>query len=519
MAYELPKIQYAGAIREVEIGRPGSTLKLGGENAYNFHLFEGKMPYPTRIAMEVWDMEPEDWPQAALEPFKDVVKDPGAWAKKCVETYGADMIVVQLKSIDPNGRNAGAEEASAQVKKVVDAVDVPIIIWGCANPEKDAEVLKKIAEDFEGKHLAIGPVEEKNHKAIGAAALGYKHTIISSSPIDVNLAKQVNILLENLGVKEDLLIDPTTGGLGYGMEYSYSVMERLRMAALAQEDEKLQFPMVNNLGNEIWKSKEAKLTKEEAPDLGDPMKRGVMMESVAAVAYALAGSDILFMRHPEAVKLAKKFLELMVTGDLAVSPDELAAKLAQMKQKPEGDFPAIVKEAFEEEAKKAAPPKKEEAKKEAAPAPKPAAAAPEAKPAAPAPEAKPAAAEPQVDVKAKEEAEAKAKAEAEAKAKADAEIKAKAEAEAKAKAEADAKVKAEAEAKAKAEAEAKEKAETKAKAKAAEQARIDARRAEKAGHEHEVCAAVDIPKTAAAEQTGPVEKLMKQVDRFNKRLY
>jgi acetyl-CoA decarbonylase/synthase complex subunit delta len=148
-----------------------------------------------------------------------------------------------LKSIDPNGKNASAAEAVATVKKVRAAVDVPLVIWGSANTEKDEVVLKKIAEECQGDNLILGPVEDKNHKTIGAAAMGFGHSVIASSPIDVNLAKQVNILLENLGVPTDrMLIDPTTGGLGYGMEYSYSVMERIRMAALAQGDEKLQRP-------------------------------------------------------------------------------------------------------------------------------------------------------------------------------------------------------------------------------------------------------------------------------------
>jgi acetyl-CoA decarbonylase/synthase complex subunit delta len=176
---------------------------------------------------------------------------------------------------------------------------VPLIVWGTANPQKDEEVLKKIAEETQGESLILGPVEDKNHKGIGAAAMGFGHTLISSSPIDVNLAKQVNILLENLGMPMDrVIVDPTTGGLGYGMEYSYSVMERLRMAALNQGDDKLQLPLINNIGNEVWKCKEAKQSVEEAPTLGDPEKRGIMMEAVAAVSYLVAGSDVLIMRHP-----------------------------------------------------------------------------------------------------------------------------------------------------------------------------------------------------------------------------
>jgi acetyl-CoA decarbonylase/synthase complex subunit delta len=314
--------------------------------------------------MEVWDMEPQDWPEAATRPFADVLGDSAAWAKKCVEHYGADMIAVQLKSTDPNGLNKGPEEAAAVVRKVLEAVDVPVIVWGCNNVEKDREVLRKIAEDCQGRHVALGPVEEATHKQIGAAALGYKHTVISSSPIDVNLAKQVNILLENLGVKDDVIIDPTTGGLGYGLEYSYSVMERIRMAALVQEDDKLQFPIICNLGHEIWKSKEAKLTRAETSTMGDPLKRGYLMESVAAVAYLLAGADILVLRHPETVKLVKSFIGLMINGGQAFSDDSLAARMAEIKKKPEAlgipvQFTRKAEEAVAkaEPAKKAAPPK------------------------------------------------------------------------------------------------------------------------------------------------------------------
>jgi acetyl-CoA decarbonylase/synthase complex subunit delta len=160
--------------------------------------------------------------------------------------------------------------------------------------------------------------------------MGYGHSLISSSPIDVNLAKQVNILLENLGMPLDrVIIDPTTGGLGYGLEYSYSVMERLSMAALTQDDDKLQLPMINNLGNEVWKCKEVKQTIEEVPALGDPEKRGVLMEAVGAVSYLLAGSNILIIRHPETVKLVRTFIDLLGDGgsaqDVAAITKQLAA--------------------------------------------------------------------------------------------------------------------------------------------------------------------------------------------------
>jgi len=259
--------------------------------------------------MEVLDHRPEDWPEAAIAPFAEVLDDPAAWAKKNVDEYGADMIALQMASIDPNGMNRSAREAADVAKKVIGAVDVPVILWGVANHEKDTEVLRILAEECEGKNLALGPIEEGDYKQIGAGALAYKHTVIASSPIDVNLAKQLNILLGNLGVPaERIIVDPTTGALGYGLEYTYSVMERDRMAALTQEDEKLQHPIICNIGTEVWKTKEAKLAEADDPKLGDAKRRGILMECVTAMTMLVAGADILILRHPESVKLIRKMI-------------------------------------------------------------------------------------------------------------------------------------------------------------------------------------------------------------------
>ncbi len=316
VAFETPKITYTGKIKNVAIGKGDKAIVVGNESSYPFHLFEGEMPNPPRIAMEVYDVAPEDWAEAALKPFAGVTQDPVAWAKRNVEEYKADMVCLHLISTDPNGLDRPADEAAQTAKKVADAINVPLIVWGVDNDDKDAEVLRKVAEACEGKHLIIGPVVEGNYKQVGAGAIGYKHTAIASTPIDINLAKQLNILLGNLGVPdEQIIVDPTTGGLGYGIEYTYSVMERIRMAALTQQDERLQFPMICNLAREVWKTKEAKLTAEEAPTMGDPEKRGILMEGVTAVVLLIAGADILVMRHPEAVKLVREMIgELMAAA-------------------------------------------------------------------------------------------------------------------------------------------------------------------------------------------------------------
>jgi acetyl-CoA decarbonylase/synthase complex subunit delta len=521
LGFEFFKESYAGSVKEITLGKGDSAVVVGGETCYPFYQFEGNMPNKPRIAMEIWDMEPDEWPEAAVAPFKDVMADPAAWAKKCVDEYGAEMIVLQLKSTDPNGQDASPADAAATVKKVLAAIKVPLIIWGTANPQKDEEVLKKIAEETQGESLILGPVEDKNHKGIGAAAMGFGHAIISSSPIDVNLAKQVNILLENLGMPMDrVIIDPTTGGLGYGLEYTYSVMERLRMAALNQGDDKLQLPMINNVGNEVWKCKEAKQLVDEAPTLGDPERRGIMMEAVAAVSYLVAGADVLIMRHPESIRLVKSYIDLVYSGGSAADVAAVQKRLDDVDIDLAALAPAPDLTIAEE--KKAAPAAKAAPKEAPKAAAKPAPAAPkEAAPAAPKPAAKPepVAEAPKVDAAMDAAAKAKAEAESKAAAEAAAQAKAKAEAEAQAKAEAEAKAKAEAEAKAKAAAEAKAKAEATAKMEA-EIEELRAKRAkERAERAAERAAQAEQEKslTPAAIQKDLTEKLIEKVNWTHKR--
>jgi len=309
MAFDIPKIDYTGKIREIKLGSGDETLTVGGQSSYPFYLFEGEMPHPPRIAMEVYDSPPQEWPEAALEPFAGVTDDPVAWAKKCVNDYRAEMVCLQLVSTDPNGLDRGADEAAEVVKKVAEAITVPLIVWGTANHDKDTEVLRRVSELCQGRKLIMGPVEEGDYKKIGASAIGYHHTVIASTPIDINLAKQLNILLGNLGVPdEQIIIDPTVSGIGYGIEYAYSVMERIRMAALAQQDEKLQFPIICNIARETWKTKEVKIATEEDPKLGDARKRGILMEAMSAMVLLLAGADVLIMRHPEAIGLVRQMI-------------------------------------------------------------------------------------------------------------------------------------------------------------------------------------------------------------------
>ncbi|MHB1391360.1 MAG: acetyl-CoA decarbonylase/synthase complex subunit delta [Thermoleophilia bacterium] len=303
MSFEAPIEQVKGNIREVTLG---TDLKVGGETTFPFHLWEGEMPNSPIIAMEVYDEPQTEWPEAVRKVFEDVMGDPVAWAKKCQDEFKADAICVQLKSTDPNGTNASPESAAETVKNIVAAVDVPVLVWSSGSPEKDAEVLKKVAEVMADTNIPLGPVEESNYRLIGAAAMGYKKPIVAFTSMDVNLAKQLNVLLSQLGVPEDkIIIDPTTGALGYGLEYCYSIMERDRLAALVQNDGMMQMPIINNVAPETWKAKESRVSEEEEPTFGNVETRGILWEAITATTLLLAGSDILVMRHPQAVSLVR----------------------------------------------------------------------------------------------------------------------------------------------------------------------------------------------------------------------
>ena len=307
MQIEIPKQSYAGKVKQLTFGSGKGSVTVGGEEAYPFYTFEGQIPFQPRIAIQVLDCNPEEWPPALKEPYADVLADPVRWALKAQDVYKADLIHLWLKSTDPNGLNRTPAEAAQTAKAVAEAIKIPLIVWGTANPEKDAEVLKAVAEACHGKQLIIGPVDEANHKQLGAQALANNLTVIANSPIDINLAKQLNILLTNIGVPiEKILIDPTTGGLGYGIEYSYSVMERIRQAAITQNDEKLQCPFFCNLAEEVWKTKEAKQDSSEL--MGDAAKRGIVMEAVTAATLLNAGADMLVMRHPEAIRQIRRYI-------------------------------------------------------------------------------------------------------------------------------------------------------------------------------------------------------------------
>jgi len=302
------KIQYSGAIREVSLGTGDNIVTVGGENSMPFQLFEGNMPRNPLIAMDVLDVKPEEWPETLARHFEGVLDNPVAWAQKCVNDYGADAICLSMVSTDPNGMNRPSGDAAKVAADVINNVDVPIIIWGCDNAEKDTETLRDITAMIGDKKVCLAPLSDANYRSIGATAMAFQHPVVAASPIDVNLAKQLNILMENLGMQlNTVLIDPSIGALGYGIEYTYSVMERIRLAALTQKDEKLQVPIICNLGREVWKAKETRLPSDNM--IGDQENRGVLMEGITASCMLMAGGEVMIMRHPKSVALTKSLIK------------------------------------------------------------------------------------------------------------------------------------------------------------------------------------------------------------------
>lgn len=300
-----------GATKE-EGGTRTSKVTVGGEATLPYLLDEGDMPNPPVVAMEILDIAPEDWPEVLKEPFKDVLGDPARWAKKCVDEYKAELICLKLQGTHPDFGDASPDKAAEVVKSVLEAVGAPLIILGSGDDEKDNLVLAKCSEVTKGENCLIGDATEKNYKTLTAACLADGHNIIAESPIDINIAKQANILISDMGFDlNKIVINPTIGALGYGMEYAYSIMERARLAAL-MGDKMLSMPFICFVGQEAWRAKEAKGPESEHPEWGPGSERGPLWEATTAVSVLQSGADILIMRHPKAVSIVRETIERLM---------------------------------------------------------------------------------------------------------------------------------------------------------------------------------------------------------------
>jgi acetyl-CoA decarbonylase/synthase complex subunit delta len=317
MSLAVPEVKeaWSGKIAEVTLGAGpdkggtrGGTVTVGGETGLPFLHFEASIPHRPLIAVEVYDRSPDEWSKLALDAWGDAVKDPAAWAAKA-EQAGADLIALTLDSAHPERGDTGPKEARKAVRSVLEATSLPLIVYGPGQRDKDNEVLVAAAEEAAGERIALGNCEDKNYRTIVAAAMANDHVVIAKSPIDVNLAKQLNVLLGDMGLGKDrILVDSTTGALGYGVEYSYSVMERIRLAALAG-DAALQQPTIMTVGYEAWRAKEARTNEDVPAEWGDWKQRGILWEANTSIVLLGTGADILVLRHPDTLPLVRHAID------------------------------------------------------------------------------------------------------------------------------------------------------------------------------------------------------------------
>ena len=300
MEYKAPVEEYSGVVREVTIGKGKNSINIGGENMLPLHFFDkGSNPNPMKFALEVLDMEPQDWPEHLTQPFKDVISDPVKWAKRC-EELGANAILLRLVSTDPAVKDSSADEAATLAKNVANSINIPLIVYGSGDDKKDAEVLPKVAEACDGMNLLIGPVQKENYEIVGKALLDHGHNASALSPLDINLLKELNVKLCKFFPAEKIVIDPESAALGYGMEYSFSLMERVKQIGIITKDNMTMMPIIADLGGECWKTKQAKENKEQ----------GLLWEGITALSLLSAGANIIVLRHPETLNLIKKTTEV-----------------------------------------------------------------------------------------------------------------------------------------------------------------------------------------------------------------
>jgi acetyl-CoA decarbonylase/synthase complex subunit delta len=290
--------KYSVTIRETALGHGKNGKRIGGENTLPFHSFEGLLPNSPGLAMEILDMEPENWAPAILEPFSDVISDPADWAKKCVEQYGAEILFLRLSSTDPLGHDTSPQHAAEIVTRVNGAVDVPLIVWGTGAEEKDIEVLTAVAQACTEKNLLLGPMLKGNYEEIAKAALEHGHSVVAQASMDANLTKELNIVLCKFFPADKIVIDPTSSALGYGMEYTFSIIEEIKQFGLKDRDKMMLMPIFADVGMDCWRTKEAKQSQT----------MGILWEAITGMTFLLGGANLIVLRHPDALKLITEII-------------------------------------------------------------------------------------------------------------------------------------------------------------------------------------------------------------------
>ena len=310
----VPKQQpYRGRINAVTLGTGDKAIVIGGQNVLPFYTFDAEMPNAPKIGIEISDMAGE-WTAPALKEFYAGCATMADYAKKAEAMEGADFLCLHFESADPNGANRSVEDCVADAKAVAEAVSMPIVIMGCKNIEKDGELFSKIAEALQGKNILVLSARSEDYKTVGASvALAYGQKVGAETADDINLAKQLNIMLKGLTVKpESIVMNVGTAAVGYGFEYVASTLDRIRLAALDQSDADLQMPIMSPVSPDAWSVKEATASEEDEPAWGSQEERGIAMEISTAAANLTGGADAVIMRHPAAVATIRKFISELV---------------------------------------------------------------------------------------------------------------------------------------------------------------------------------------------------------------
>ena len=297
--------KWPGAISTISIGAMkaeggsrNNIVKIGGETTLPLLFKEGAIPHKPKIAFEIWDIPPQDWPEELLAEYGETINDPLSWADKCVNEFKAELLCVKMQGAHPDFGDKNPQEAAKFISTLLDKVNVPLIIIGSDDDTKDNLIMPAVSEAAKNERCLIGCAVQDNYKTLAVSALADGHSIIAQSPIDINIAKQLNILISDMGLAfERIVIDPTIGALGYGLEYAYSIMERARLAALSG-DKALASPFICFVGQETWKTKESKVSIEQ----------GIVWEAVTATSLIQSGADLLVMRHPKAIEKVNNFI-------------------------------------------------------------------------------------------------------------------------------------------------------------------------------------------------------------------
>ena len=310
----VPKTQaFSGKINSVTLGTGDKAVVLGGQNTLPFYTFDAPTENAPKIGVEISDLA-SGWIAPALQECCSGCQTMAASARRAATMPGADFRTLHFESADPNGRNRSVEECVADAKAVAEVVSMPIAIMGCKNVEKDGQLFAKIAEALQGKNIVVLSAREEDYKAVGASvALAYGQKVGAESADDINLAKQLNIMLKGLGVAPtSIVMNVGTAAVGYGYEYVASTLDRIRAAALAQSDADLQMPIIAPTSTDTWGVKESVMSEEDMPEWGNQEERGVQMEIATAAANLTGGADAVVMRHPAAVAAIKQFITELV---------------------------------------------------------------------------------------------------------------------------------------------------------------------------------------------------------------